>query len=104
MTTRTLTLPAVLLLSTSFCCQLLGADEMMATLDSGFKQQLQPFVQTYCVSCHGKDKPEAEFDITAFTSMTAVTKDMPRWDLVLQRLNAKEMPPAKAKVQPTAEA
>src|SRR3982751_6520877 len=104
MTTRTYIRSAALLLTTLFCGQLLAADEMMATLDSGFKQNLQPFVQTYCVSCHGKDKPEAEFDITGFTTVSAIEKDMPRWDLVLQRLQAKEMPPPKAKVQPTAEA
>ena len=33
-----------------------------------------------------------------------MAKDLPRWELVLEQLEAGTMPPAKAKRQPTAEA
>ena len=40
-------------------------------------------------------------DLGAFTTVESVAKDLPRWDLVLEQLEAGSMPPAKAKTHPT---
>src|SRR4051812_13444379 len=73
-----------------------------AALERDFKATVKPFVATYCVSCHGADKPEAELNLAAFDSHAAVVADFPHWQLVFERLEAEEMPSEKAKKFPTA--
>ena len=70
-------------------------------LETGFSTVVRPFLQTYCVSCHGGETPKGDFDLEAFTS-TATALDDPRWGLVLERLEAGEMPAPKAKKFPSA--
>ena len=72
-------------------------------LDAAFGRTVQPFVQTYCASCHGSEKPKGDLDLSPYTSVAAVTGDPKRWELVLERLKAGDMPPAKAKHQPSAD-
>ncbi len=62
-------------------------------LDREFEQTVRPFVTQYCVGCHGGKTPAAQFDLQAYNTMAAVTRDYPRWAQVLERLTAKEMPP-----------
>jgi hypothetical protein len=81
-----------------------AADAAPARLDNRFGATVHPFLQTYCVTCHGRDKTEADLDLTSYSSMAAVVKDGRRWDLVLERLENEEMPPTKAKLQPPAQA
>ncbi|MFL5341222.1 MAG: DUF1592 domain-containing protein [Gemmataceae bacterium] len=75
-----------------------------ADLDGGFRDTVRPFLQTYCVSCHSGKKPKGELDLSAYTSAAAVTRDLKRWETVLEQLQSANMPPAKAKTRPTAEA
>ncbi|MDB5300983.1 MAG: cytochrome [Phycisphaerales bacterium] len=89
-------------------CQCLAAGSAVAASDQGdldgrFRATVQPFLQTYCVSCHGSEKPKGDLDLSPFTSLGAVTKDFPRWELVHERLAAGDMPPAKAKQHPDAQ-
>lgn len=77
------------------------ADPAAAQLEERFAKTVHPFLQTYCVTCHGKDKTEADFDLTTYSSLSAVLKDGFRWGLVMDRVEAEEMPPTKAKVHPT---
>ncbi|HEX3988134.1 MAG TPA: DUF1592 domain-containing protein, partial [Verrucomicrobiae bacterium] len=79
---------------------LLGADSSPAQLDDRFHTTIQPFLQTYCVSCHGKEKPKADFDITVYSSMSSLTLDGQRLSGILDRIEANEMPPRKAKLHP----
>ena len=74
-----------------------------SALESQFKTVVHPFVETYCLSCHGQEKPEAELDLSRFTSMSAVLSDYAHWDLVLERLEAREMPSEEAKKFPSDE-
>ena len=62
-------------------------------LDRQFEQTVKPFVAKYCAGCHSGQTPAAQFDLKAYTTMDMVTRDFPRWALVMQRLTAKEMPP-----------
>jgi mono/diheme cytochrome c family protein len=72
-------------------------------LERTFRETVQPFVQTYCVSCHGWEKPKGELDLTPYGTWQSVAKDYPRWAIVLEQIESGDMPPAKAKEQPTAE-
>jgi hypothetical protein len=79
-----------------------GAELSDGQLQRQFAQSVQPFVQTYCVSCHEGEKPKGDFDISRFTSLDSISKDQQHWGLVLERLRDEEMPPEKAKKHPTA--
>ena len=59
-------------------------------------------MQTYCVSCHGKEKPQAQLDLTAYANMASVMQDYPHWSLVLEKLAAKQMPPPDSASSPRA--
>jgi hypothetical protein len=73
-------------------------------LSSTFDASVRPFLNTYCITCHGKLKPKGDFDLTPFSTMHAVVGDAKRWQLVLDKLKAGEMPPEKAKKHPTDQA
>jgi hypothetical protein len=69
-------------------------------LDQQFPERVQPFLDRYCYSCHGPSKHKAGLDLTHDSSAAAVTKNLGQWELVLERLQANEMPPEEAKHQP----
>ena len=66
-----------------------------------FQTSIKPFLQTYCYGCHGGDQPAAGFDLTSYGTQESVTSDQRRWNLVLARLKAAEMPPSQSRQQPT---
>ncbi|HEX8297417.1 MAG TPA: DUF1592 domain-containing protein [Chthoniobacteraceae bacterium] len=80
-----------------------AGEEIVAQLDAAFSKTVQPFLENYCVKCHGGARTEAEFDLTAYESRADVLKDGRRWGLVLEQLEDKEMPPRKAKLHPSSE-
>jgi mono/diheme cytochrome c family protein len=71
-------------------------------LEKRFVGTVRPFMQTYCVACHGKDKPQAQLDLTAYTSLESVARDYSHWFLLQQKLIAQQMPPPSAGIQPPA--
>lgn len=79
-------------------------DPATASVEARFRETVRPFLETYCLRCHGGDKPKGELDLGAFTTAESVAKDLPRWELVLEQLEAESMPPAEAKRRPTTEA
>jgi len=62
-------------------------------LDREFQETVRPFVENYCTQCHSGQSPAAQFDLKAYSTMEMVTRDYPRWALVLEKLTAKAMPP-----------
>jgi mono/diheme cytochrome c family protein len=72
-------------------------------LNQQFTQSVRPVIAKYCVGCHSGNSAAAQFDLSAYDSIDPVLRDYPRWELVLKRLNANEMPPKQAP-QPPAEA
>lgn len=79
------------------------ADAPQPDLAAGFAGTVRPFVQAYCVMCHGGAHPTAQFDLRKYSTLQDVTGDMDHWSLVLKRLSTGTMPP-KAVPQPDAEA
>ena len=81
-----------------------GADTSAKTrpaLEQQFTGTIRPFMQTYCVSCHGKEKPQAQLDLTSYANMSAVARDISHWSLVMEKLDAKQMPPPGVGKQPS---
>jgi mono/diheme cytochrome c family protein len=73
------------------------ADPLAAQFDA----QVKPFLETYCIGCHGPKKQAASLDLSRDTSLAAVVKNAKEWELVLDKLHAKEMPPEQAKRHPS---
>jgi hypothetical protein len=68
--------------------------------DREFTETVQPFLTTYCIGCHSGEKAAAQLDLRQYSTPQAVVQDYGRWNRVLARLTAHEMPPAQAR-QPT---
>jgi mono/diheme cytochrome c family protein len=77
------------------------ADPPQGDAERGFTDTVRPFVQQYCVSCHGGAQPAAQFDLRKYTGARAVVEDIDHWSLVMKRLNDASMPPKGVK-QPDA--
>src|SRR5262245_14768669 len=72
-------------------------------LDRVFSRDIRPFLDKYCVSCHGVNGLAAQFDLRPYSGVASVVKDFARWQLVLDKLRAAQMPPPFAEQQPSAE-
>ncbi|HEY0551521.1 MAG TPA: DUF1592 domain-containing protein, partial [Verrucomicrobiae bacterium] len=95
------TIATVLVLASSIAVSLAASATTEAELERHFTGTVRPFVETYCISCHGKEKPKADFDLSPYSTVDAVVRDHGHWELVLEKLQATEMPPEKAKQHPT---
>lgn len=58
-----------------------------------FQQQIQPLLATHCLDCHGSQEPEAALDLSQFQSLAEVVSEHRIWEIVLERVEAEEMPP-----------
>src|SRR5262249_25585212 len=73
------------------------------SLEGRFTSQVRPFLDRYCLSCHGPTKPEAMLDLSRDVTASAAAANLRHWELVRERLIAQEMPPDDAPRQPSAE-
>ena len=72
-----------------------GAEKHLAELD-----QSKAFLTTYCVSCHGNEKSKGGHDFETFNGKDWASHEL--LNELLTVLKEKEMPPKKAKNQPSA--
>jgi hypothetical protein len=72
------------------------------SLEDRFSTQLKPFVERYCISCHGPKKQAASLDLSRELTVAGIVKNDKQWELALERLHSNEMPPEEAKLQPEA--
>jgi len=80
-----------------------GDKDAQAQLEAQFSATIRPFFQTYCTTCHGRENPEADMDLSAYSTMSSVVKDGNRLDLLIERLKTEKMPPKKAELHPDSE-
>lgn len=76
------------------------AAEAEGELQSRFAADVKPLLKTYCLDCHGAEKQEGKLNLAGFDSLASVAKNPQIWELVLERIKAKEMPPEDAPRQP----
>ena len=74
-----------------------GQADVRAELEGQFTRTVRPFLETYCITCHGQQRPAAQMDLSGFTTMAALMQDGHRWSQMLARLEAEEMPPKGAR-------
>ncbi len=79
------------------------AEPDAVTLATQFQSSVAPFLKSYCLDCHGAEVQEAKLDLSGYSSAEAVAKAHQIWAIVLERLEAGEMPPKDAEPLPTAE-
>src|SRR6185369_6244907 len=83
-----------LLFAVAFACQ---ASSALAADDQAFASQLKPFLNTYCIACHGEQKQKGD---RRFDQLTVdITDDASLVDMqdIVDQLNLAEMPPKGAK-------
>ena len=68
-----------------------------AELESKFSRTVRPFLETYCLSCHGAPEPAAQLDLSGFKTMAGLMQDGRRASQILERIEAEEMPPKGAR-------
>ncbi len=94
---------ALVLLHLSFVFPTFGAPQTgEPALERSFAQSVRPFLTKYCVACHSGDSPAAQLDLRSYSTVESVVRDYARWNVVMEKLTAKEMPPKQAG-QPPAE-
>lgn len=71
------------------------------SLETAFRDTVQPFLRTHCVACHADQPSEGDLDLTADSNMESVIKNFRRWMVVLERLEAGDMPPEDADSHPS---
>lgn len=97
-----LALAAIVLAALLSCAGASGAgatDQTRLGLEQRFAGTVRPFLQSYCVSCHGKQNPKGQLDLAGISAQAG---DSAHWALVLEKLVAKQMPPPGAGKQPSA--
>ncbi len=70
-------------------------------LEICFASDVRPFVERYCLKCHGPNRPKGDLDLSRDTTPATIAGKMRQWSRVLERLQANEMPPEDAKRQPS---
>jgi Protein of unknown function (DUF1592)/Protein of unknown function (DUF1588)/Protein of unknown function (DUF1587)/Protein of unknown function (DUF1595)/Protein of unknown function (DUF1585) len=72
-------------------------------LERHFSGTVHPFLENYCLPCHGPEKHKGKLDLSADASVSAVRSGFRRWEIVLEKIEAEEMPPEEAKRHPSPE-
>ena len=76
----------LILLSTIAISCMQAAERADSDLERRFAQTVRPFLNTYCIGCHGGSAPAAKFDLTPYSTPGAVIRDHAQWEHVLERL------------------
>lgn len=58
-----------------------------------FQKEIKPILERHCYECHGAEKHKADLNLAAFSDFNQVTAAAETWQLVLERVQAFEMPP-----------
>ncbi len=94
-------LTTIILLLELIPVRTVAAEAVDLQLQRRFADTVRPFLQTHCLACHGKEKQEGRLDLSRYSTTAAVAGHFRLWDLVVERLEAKEMPPEEANRHPT---
>jgi len=66
-----------------------------ARTDLTFEQAVQPFFANHCYTCHNDEKQTGDLSLEAFKTTASLRQDRATMRLILDKLNAGAMPPAK---------
>lgn len=66
---------------------------MLKAANVSFQKTVLPFVQKYCIACHGPGKPQAEVSFLKFKDAASVLKDRTVWEHASKTISGGYMPP-----------
>ena len=66
------------------------------------RAEVKPFLNQFCVQCHGEKMPKAELSLHNLTDAPVKKSEIDTWKTVLDQIETEQMPPKGAK-QPTVE-
>jgi mono/diheme cytochrome c family protein len=66
-----------------------------------FKDQVAPFMNTYCIRCHGEKKKKAGVTFEYVVKSPATSTFRPLWKKAVTNIKSHDMPPEKEEKQPT---
>lgn len=72
------------------------------TAKDSFRDNVQPILKEYCITCHSTEKQKGDLDLERFRSLADVKADPVVWEHALEQIRDKEMPP-KDKPKPSPE-
>lgn len=61
-----------------------------------WKEAIRPLLERKCFDCHGPEKQKGDLDLARFDEYESVTATPEVWAMVLERVQAFEMPPKKS--------
>lgn len=64
-----------------------------ATSEETFRDEIRPVLKKHCFECHGTEKQKGDLKLSTFSDYKQVSEKPELWQLVLERLQAFEMPP-----------
>lgn len=67
-----------------------------------FSKEIEPFLKTYCVQCHGHQRTKGGTNLLAMMRRPDAGDLRQAWQKAVAQVQAEEMPPADADKQPTA--
>src|SRR4051794_32605174 len=94
------TVAGILLLLGPIVVATAAAEPGEPLLERRFEEVVRPFLKNHCLTCHGAEKPKGKLDLSVYSTAAAVARNHRAWDVVLERLEADEMPPEEAPRQP----
>lgn len=83
------------------CLILMVSLSSMAAEADSFSKKIKPFLEKYCIECHGGKKIKGHLNLKSIGNMEQAFKQHQVWSEVLELMHEKEMPPEDEK-QPTA--
>lgn len=66
----------------------------------GFESHIKPFFETHCVKCHGPEKSKGKITVHSLDGDLSAGQELERWELILDALEHREMPPEDEENQP----
>lgn len=79
----------------SFCVGAFAADadKPKLTPEETYLQEIRPILQKHCFECHGNEKSKADLNLEHFDSLDKIHEARDAWQIVLEQVQAFEMPP-----------
>ncbi len=65
-----------------------------------FETTVRPFLEENCLACHSSRRRKGGLDLEAYDSIEKVTADADRWEEVIRKVGAGEMPPEDEEPRP----
>ncbi|MDR3622771.1 MAG: DUF1587 domain-containing protein, partial [Paludisphaera borealis] len=80
-----------------------AAVDSFETLTTEYGRDVQPLMKQFCIKCHSTEEQQGDLDLERFAKFDDVRRNERVWKKVVEMLDEGEMPPKKAKPQPTAD-